>query len=127
MVIDLDKYWYVHYAASPLDGEWLIPWDELRADQRDRAGHQGRVHEKRFREQWRSDRAYVHELPIGFPVLHIGTGYSCDDCWAYRVEPMPPLELDPERNGHLVTSRICPRARIAECLHRPIGDGSSVS
>jgi hypothetical protein len=40
---------------------------------------------------------------------------------------VPSLELDPERNGHLVTSRICPRARVVACLHRPVSGSSPVS
>jgi len=110
---------YVHYAKAPIVGEWVVPWDELSDVLRALAGHEARVHESRFRDQWRSDRVYVHELPDGSPFLNIGAAYSASDCWAYKVEPLPPLELDPERGGHLVSSRICSRARIVSCLHSP--------
>jgi len=52
-------------------------------------------------------------------VLNIGTGYSSEASWVYEVDPVPPIELDPERNGHLSTSRICLRALVIGCLHRP--------
>lgn len=110
---------YIHYASRPIEGEWILPWDELPDQLREVVGHQGRVHEGRFREQWRSDRVYVHELRPGGPLLDIGTTYSSRECWAYRVEPVPPLEPDPERGGHLASSRICQRARVLECLHSP--------
>lgn len=42
---------------------------------------------------------------------HLLRAISGSACWACRVDPDPPLESDPERGGHLVTSRICPRAR----------------
>ena len=35
------------------------------------------------------------------------------------VTPEGELELDPELNGHLVTSRICARARVDRCIHQP--------
>ena len=110
---------YVHYAKSPICGDWVLPWDELPDELRVIAGHEGRVHEKRFRDQWRSDRVYVHELPAEHPILNNGTGYSTEKCWAYEVEPVGRLEFDPERGGHLVTSRTCERARVLCCLHCP--------
>jgi hypothetical protein len=111
---------YVHYAKSPIVGDCVIPWDELDDDLRAVAGHEARVHERRFPEQWRSDRVYIHEFPSCASVLNIGTGYSSESSWVYEVDPVPPIELDPERNGHLSTSRICLRALVIGCLHRPI-------
>ena len=111
--------YFVHYAKAPIVGELVVPWTELPEELRATAGHEGRVHAERFREQWRSDRVYVHELPFGFPPLHLSTGYATRAHWIYEVDPDPPLEADPERNGHLVTSRICPRARVIRCLYSP--------
>ena len=111
---------YVHYAKAPIRGEWVIPWNELCEELRALAGHEGRVHADRFPEQWHPDRVYIHELPPGMSVLNIGTTYSGEGCWSYQVEPDPPLERDPERGGHLATSRICPRAQVVGRLHPPI-------
>jgi hypothetical protein len=109
---------YVHYAKAPIVGDWVEPWDQLSDDLRASAGHEARVYENRLREQWHSDRVYVHELPEGSPFLNIGTAYSTAEHWVYEVDPAPPLESDPEWGGHLRTSRTCARARVVSCLHR---------
>jgi len=111
---------YVHYAKYELSGEWLLPWDALPEAVRQTTGNEARVHADRPDPQWRSDRAYVHKLPPGHPLLNIGTTYSDPTSWVYQVEPTPPIELDPERpNNHLPTSRICPKALILNVLWRP--------
>jgi hypothetical protein len=69
--------------------------------------------------QWRSDCVYIHELAPGSPMLNIVTGYSGQDSWVYEVDPTLPLELDPERGSHLISSRICRRARVIRCLQEP--------
>jgi hypothetical protein len=110
---------YVHYAKAPIVGEWVVPWNQLSDELRARAGHEARVYEKRLREQWHSDRVYVHALPDGGPFLNIGTAYSVAEYWVYEVDPVPPLGSDPEWGGHLPTSRTCARARVVSCLHAP--------
>lgn len=119
MTATAERATFVHYAKSPIVGGWVVPWDELSESLRIAAGHEAKVHEGRFRDQWRSNRVYVHELAPGAPILNIGTTYSSEAAWVYEVEPMLPLELDPERGGHLISSRICSRARILRCLHEP--------
>lgn len=113
---------YVHYAKAPIVGGWVLPWDELPEELRASAGHSGRVHKGRFRGQWRSDRVYIHDRPEGMPLLNNGFGYSTDRAWAYEVEPVPPIEVDPELGGHYPTSRICPKARVLCCLHEPLAE-----
>jgi hypothetical protein len=110
---------YVHYAKAPIVGEWVVPWDQLSDDLRAIAGHEARVYEKRLREQWRSDRVFVHELPDGSPFFNIGTTYATAEYWVYEVDPVPPFESDPEWGGHLPTSRTCARARVVSCLYQP--------
>ena len=118
-ITDINKsHWLLHYALAPIMGEWILPWDELSEELRRSAGHQGRVHAIQFPEQWRSDRVYVHELLIG-STLDIGVSYSNDPCWIYEVEAIGLLTLDPERGGHLPSSRICKRARVIQCVHYP--------
>jgi hypothetical protein len=119
MTRNVERTVNVHYAKSPIIGEWVVPWDELSDEQRSAAGHEARVHEGRFREQWRSDCVYIHELAPGSPIVNLGTGYSGEDSWVYEIDPTLPLELDPERGGHLISSRICSRARVIRCLHEP--------
>lgn len=113
---------YVHYAAAALQGAWVVPWDDLSESARATAGHRGSIYEHRLRDQWRSDRVYVHELLRSGPILNIGTAYSSEKAWVYEVEPLPPLEPDPELGGHLPSSFICPRATIIGCLHQPNAD-----
>jgi hypothetical protein len=120
------RFFYVHYAQAPIVGDWVLPWDELPVNLQGTAGHRARVHEMRFRDQWRSDCVYVHELLVGSLVLNIGTVYSGPDAWIYEVEPTLPLERGPERGGHLATSRICPRARVIRRLHEPLVNASTV-
>lgn len=91
------------------------------------AGHEGRVHTVRFPEQWRSGRVYVHELLFGLSALDIGTGYSTKAYCAYEVDPAPSLETDPERDGHLPTSRVCVRALVICCLHCPTASQEGLS
>jgi hypothetical protein len=110
---------YVHYSKSPIVGGWVVPWIELSDVLRTTAGNEGRVHANRFPEQWRSDRVYIHELDADSPILNIGTAYSGESCWAYEVDPVDPIDIDPERNGHIVSSRICVRARVTRILHSP--------
>ena len=69
-----DGFFYVHYAQAPVVGEWVVPWDELPIDLRALAGHAARVHEARFRVQWRSDHVSVHQLPERRPVLEYRDG-----------------------------------------------------
>jgi hypothetical protein len=110
---------YVHYAKAPIHGDYVLPWDELSPELRATAGHEGKVHVGRFRNQYRSDRVYLHILPTYLNPLHLGAGYATAEAWVYEVIPEGGLNTDPELNGHLVTSRICERARVVRCLHEP--------
>ncbi len=85
------------------------------------------MHEERFRGQWRSDCVYIHELAPGSPILNIGTGYSGEESWVYEVDPTLPLEIDPERGDHLISSRICRQTGVICCLHEPASVSRSPS
>ncbi len=116
---------YVHYAAAPIVGEQVLPWSELPDDLRSIAGHQGKAHDARLDQQYRPDLVYIHELHRScerWADLAIGTAYATKEAWVYEVEPELPIWPDPERGGHLATSRTCRRARVIRCLHWPSRD-----
>ena len=110
------------YAAGPIVGEWVLPWSELPDDLRLTAGHEGKAHAGRLDQQYRPDLVYIHEMDRTYERwadVAIGTAYATEEAWVYEVEPELPIWLDPERGGHLATSRTCRRARLVRCLHWP--------
>jgi hypothetical protein len=110
---------YLHYARAPLRGPFLVPWRDLSEELRGRAGHAGACHEKRPElAQYRDDVVYFHDIPDHLADLktlgNLGLGYA-RKAWIYEVEPIGPIEDDPER-GHPYGSRVAPRAQIIRCL-----------
>jgi hypothetical protein len=105
---------FVHYATSPIVGDFVVPWDELTVELRALAGH-----EERFRDQWRSDRVYVHRLADATTILNIGTSYASAGSFVYEVEPVGLLEADPELGGHLDSSFICLSAKVVRAIQVP--------
>jgi hypothetical protein len=120
MDISVERTTYVHYAKSPIIGQLVVSWDELSDAQRLLEGHEASVHEGRFLAQWRSDCVYVHDLAGGSPILNIGTAYTGESSWVYEVEPTGPVAIDPERGGHLISSRIYLRASVVRCRQEPL-------
>lgn len=116
---------FVHYAAGPLVGEWVLSWADLPDALKAAAGHFGKIHDARRDGQYHPDVVYIHALPSGYERradLVIGAGYAAESTWVYEVDPDPPIGLDPERDGHLATSRTCRRARVLRCLQGPSRD-----
>jgi len=119
MTKSVDRRIHVHPAKSSIVGERVVLWNQLPDDQGSGTGHEARVHDGRFQEQWRPDSVYIHELAPGSSILNIGTSSSGEDSWVYDVDPTLPLELNPERGGHLISSRMCDRAHVIRYLHKP--------
>jgi hypothetical protein len=109
----------VHYAKAPIIGDYVLPWDELPEDLREGAGHLAKVHEAVHRDQWHSYRVYVHRLLSADHIFQLGTTYSTPESYVYEVLPVGFLGPDPERDGHLITSRTCDRSLVLRCLNNP--------
>jgi hypothetical protein len=75
---------FVHHARSPLVGRTVLPWDDLSPELRAASLHAASVHVVRHGGQWRSDFAYVHELPDVGMIFDIGTAYAMRTSWIYE-------------------------------------------
>ena len=87
---------YVHYAASPIVGDWVLPSAELPEELGQAAGHFGKVHEGRPPGQYRPYLVYVHKLVHGYERwadLAIGAAYASEASWVHEVEPEGPLGI----------------------------------